>query len=88
MEISIRTNNVFYLGPCGYYDYQGYVSGRWQGQYFIDGLKLDLTNPDVLSKIAFLNEQAAEVRCGDDVCYGVVEMICRGKYTRYGYQSY
>ena len=58
------------------------------GPEFIDGVKLDLTDPKVISEVSFLDDVLCEVRCGEDVGYGIVEMVVIGKYPKYGYQGY
>lgn len=87
-ELSIRPVTTFYPGPAGYDYYNDYASGMWKGPSFVDGFKVDITNPDELKRISFLTETLCEVRCGKDVGYGDLEMVCVGKYPKYGYQGY
>ena len=86
-ELSLRALTTYYPAPAGYDLYNEYTSGMWKGPQYIDGFKVDLTDPDVLKQVATLTETWCEVRCGDDVGYGNFEMAFRGKYPRYGYQG-
>ena len=88
IEISVRPLSVCYIKAGGYFGYQGFVHGLWMGPYFLDGLKLDLTDPNVIRDVSFIDDVMCEMRCGDEVGYGIVEMVVVGKYPRYGYQGY
>ncbi len=88
MELSIRPILTYYPGPAGYDLYNDYMSGMWKGPQYIDGFKVDIADPDVLKKVAWLTETWCEVRCGDEVGHGNFEMFFLGKYPRYGYHSY
>lgn len=92
-EVSLRPLTMCYLGPGGYsyFEYKGFIHGKWMGSYFIDGLKLDLTDPKVLSEVnqaSVLVDQMCEWRCGDEVGHGIIELVLIGKYPKYGYQGY
>ncbi len=87
-ELSIRPVTTFFPALAGYEMYNDYVSGMWKGPSYVDGVKVDITAPDVLKRISFLTETLCEARCGSDVGYGLLEMVNVGKYPRYGYQSY
>jgi hypothetical protein len=87
-EISIRPITTYYPGPASYDYYNDYMSGMWKGPQYIDGFKVDISDPEVLKQISLLTETWCEVRCGDDVGYGNLEMLFVGKYPRYGYHSY
>jgi len=88
MEVLVNPVSVCYLKPGGYFGYKGFTHGLWMGPYFIDGLKLDLTDPNVERDISYLDDRMCEMRCGNDVGYGIIEMVIVGKYLKYGYQGY
>jgi len=88
IEVSMRPLSVCYLKAGGYFGYQGFVHGLWMGPYFIDGVKLDLTDPNVVREVSFLDDVMCQMRCGNDVGYGIVELVVIGKYPKYGYQGY
>ena len=88
MEVSMRPLSVCYLKPGGYFGYKDFVQGLWMGPYFIDGVKVDLTDPNAVREVSFLEDQMCEMRCGNDVGYGIIELVVLGKYPKYGYQGY
>ena len=88
MEVSVNPISVCYLKPSGYFGYEGFTHGLWMGPYFFDGLKLDLTDPNVERDISFLDDRMCQMCCGDDVGYGIIELVITGKYPKYGYQGY
>ena len=88
IELSVHPLSVVYMMPGGYFGYKGFTHGLWMGPYYIDGLKLDLTDPNVEREISFFDDRMCEMRCGDDVGYGIIELVVTGKYPRYGYQGY
>jgi len=90
-EISIRPIAAIYLAPGGYFGYKGFVHGQWMGPYFLDGLKLNLTDQDVKNEVnqaSILIDQVCELHCGDEVGQGMYEVVLLGKYPKYGYQGY
>jgi hypothetical protein len=88
LELSFRPLSVCYLKGGGYFGFRGFTHGLWLGPSFLDGVKLDLTDPEVIREVSFLDDVLCEVRCGDEIGYGIVEMVVVGKYPRYGYQGY
>ena len=87
-DISLRPLTACYLTLGGYFGYKGFVHGLWQGEEFLDAVKVDLTDPRVLNEVCFLSDQLCEARCGSESGYGLVELVVTGKYPRYGYQGY
>lgn len=75
----------FWPGLAGYSEYRGYASGMWRGPAFSDGFTVDLTDLDQIRPISLLSETLCEVRMGDRIGHGLVEMVCTGSYPRYGY---
>jgi hypothetical protein len=88
IEVSLSPRSVCYLKAGGYFGYEGFTHGLWMNPYFIDGLKLDLTDTDTLKGVSFLDDVMCELRCGDEVGYGIIELVVIGKYPKYGYQGY
>ncbi len=87
-EILLKPLSYACLKAGGYFGYRGFVHGQWFGADWMDGFKLDLTDNNVLNEVAFLDDTSCELRCGDEVGYGVLELVVSGKYPRYGYQGY
>jgi hypothetical protein len=88
IDLSIRFLSACYLTVGGYFGYQGFTHGLWMGEEFLDGIKIDLTDPEKVKEVAFLDDAVCEIRCGDEVGYGIVELVVIGKYPKYGYQGY
>ena len=87
-EISFNPLSYACLKAGGYFGYRGFVHGQWFGADWMDGFKLDLTDKNVLTDVSFLDDTSCELRCGNEVGYGVLELVVSGKYPRYGYQAY
>ncbi len=89
-EVSIHPKGIIYVGAGGYSyaNYRGFTHGLWMGNSWMDGFKLDITNPDIIREITYLDELICELRCGDDVGYGMTELVVIGKYPKYGYQGF
>jgi len=88
-EVSVRPISICYQGPGGYGGYyQGFIHGLWMGPYWLDGHKLDLTDPATMQEIWGYCDYGSEFRCGDEVGYGTTELMVVGKYPKYGYQGY
>ncbi|MFO8011037.1 MAG: hypothetical protein R6U89_09535 [Dehalococcoidia bacterium] len=88
VEISMRPLSFACLKAGGYFGHRGFVHGQWMGEDWSDGYQLDLTDKSVLDDVSFLDNTSCELRCGDEVGYGVLELVVTGKYPRYGYQGY
>lgn len=87
-ELSLKPLGCCYLRPGGYFGYNEFTHGLWMGQSWMDGLRLDISDPAVVRDISFLDDVMCEVRCGDEVGYGITEIVVTGKYPRYGYEGY
>lgn len=86
--LEIRPMTGFWPGLAGYDEYRGYASGLWRGPEFSDGFAVDLSDVDELKKVSMLSETFCEVRMGNKVGYGLVEMVFLGQYPRYGYTGW
>jgi hypothetical protein len=78
----------FWPGLAGYDEYRGYASGMWRGPSFSDGFTVDLTDVNEIKPASMLSETLCEVRMGDKVGHGLVEMVFLGAYPRYGYTGW
>jgi hypothetical protein len=38
-------------------------------------------------EVSFFDEEACELRCGDDIGYGIIEQVISGKYPKYGFEG-
>ena len=85
MEVTMHPLSTVFLKCGGYFGFRGFAHGLWLGPSFIDGLRLDITNPDTVNEASFLDDVMCELRCGDDVGYGIVELVIPGSYPKYGF---
>ena len=58
------------------------------GPSWMDGFTLDITDPQTIREATYLDELACELRCGDEIGYGMTEMTVIGKYPKYGFQGW
>lgn len=87
MDLALRPISICQLGASGYVEYKGFAQGRWMGPSYIDGFKLDITDPKVVSEVSWpatCGDLNCEFRCGNEVGYGVTEFMILGKYPKYG----
>ncbi len=87
-ELALRPLNYCCLKVGGYFGYKGFIHGKWLGPEFIDCVRVDLTDPEQLKDVSFLDNTGCEIRCGDEIGYGVFELVVTGKYPKYGYKGY
>jgi len=89
-DLSIRSLGIIYTGTAGYSpaNFKGHIHGLWMGPSWMDGFKLDISDPKTIQEITFLDEVVCELRCGDEIGYGMIEAIVVGKYPRYGYEGF
>jgi hypothetical protein len=86
--ISITPVADFWPGFAGYDEYRGYASGYWRGPSFTDSFVIDTTDPAEIAKVSMLSETFCQVRSGDSVGHGLVEMVFMGRNVRYGHAGY
>ncbi|MCW2651252.1 MAG: hypothetical protein QOE41_3999 [Mycobacterium sp.] len=86
--ISISPLTDFWPGFAGYDEYRGYASGFWRGPSYTDAFVVDTTDPSEVAKVSMLSETFCEVRCGDAIGHGLVEMVFMGRNDHYGYSGY
>jgi hypothetical protein len=88
-EVAIRPVSICYQAPGGYGgNFRGFIHGLWKGPSWMDGYKLDLTDPKVMDEIWGYVDYGSEFTCGDDVGYGTTELMVVGRYPKYGYEGY
>ncbi len=88
IDITIHPLSACYLQAGGYFGYEGFTHGLWLGENYLDGLKLDLTDPGEIKKLSFLDDVVCKATCGDRTGYGIVELVVIGRYPKYGYTGY
>lgn len=88
-EVNIKPSSICYQAPGGYGGlYKGFIHGLWMGPQWMDGYRLDVTDPEVMREIWGYCDYGSEFTCGGQVGYGTTELMVVGKYPRYGYEGY
>jgi hypothetical protein len=88
-EALINPISICYQAPGGYGGHwKGFIHGLWMGENWIDGYKLDVTDPKVMSDIWGYCDYGSEFTCDGEKGYGTTELMVVGKYPRYGYEGY
>ena len=89
-EVSFKPLGFVYLGPGGYSyaNYRGFTHGMWMGQSWMDGFTLDISDPEVIKEISYLDELVSELRCGDEIGYGLTEATVVGRNVKYGFEGF
>ena len=89
LEVNIKPRGICYQAPGGYGGlYKGFIHGLWMGSQWMDGYKIDVTDPEMMKEIWGYCDYGSEFICNDQVGYGTTELMVVGKYPRYGYQGY
>ncbi|MBF6329565.1 hypothetical protein [Nocardia transvalensis] len=87
LEFEVTPKSDFWPGLGGYDLYRGYASGIWKGPYYSDGFTADLTDPEVTGQLSPLTETLCRVEHAGATGHGLVEMVCYGPNTRYGFRG-
>jgi hypothetical protein len=85
-EVTMRALSRVFL-KCGGYigGFRGFNHGLWLDSSFIDGFTLDMTDTDIVNEASLLDDVMCEFRCGDEVGYGIVELVIPMSYPKYGF---
>jgi len=89
-EVSIRPLSVLYVGTGGYSyaNYRGFTHGLWMGPSWMDGFTVDISKPEVIREITYVDKLMCEIDCDGQIGYDMTELIVLGKYPKYGFQGY
>jgi hypothetical protein len=87
-EVSVKPLNYVCLKPGGYLPYNGWAHGQWMGSGWMEGFKLNLTDKKILEEASWLDTTSCELRCDNEIGYGVIEVVIAGKYPKYGFEGY
>lgn len=88
-ELSIKPITICYQAPGGYGGlYKGFIHGLWIGPQWMDGYRLNVSDPEVMRQIWGYCDYGSEFTCEGQVGYGTTELMVVGKYPKYGYQGY
>jgi len=85
-EVTMRPLSRVYLACGGYViGFRGFTHGLWQGPSYLNGVTVDITDPAIVNEASWLDDVMCELRCGNEVGYGIVELVIPVSYPRYGF---
>jgi hypothetical protein len=85
LRLSMSELTTMYLRGGAYIGYQGYTHGLWMGPEWQDGETWQVADPQVADEVHGLDDAVMQVRCGDEVGYGIIENLILPPYPRYGF---
>jgi hypothetical protein len=87
-KLVMNKKSVCYLKGGGYFGFRDFIHGLWMGESYFNSVTVDITNPEEEREISFLEDVHFEIQCEDETGFGIVEMVCIGKNTKYGYEGF
>lgn len=82
-DVEIKPIATIYLQAAGYWPYKGFRLGRWMGEKWMDGERLDISNPLEMGDVSEAPTFIVECRCDGEVGYGMVQFGVYGKHKKY-----
>jgi hypothetical protein len=84
-ELALRELTTMYLRGGGYAGTKGYTHGLWMGPSWEDGEVWEVGDRKVADEVHGLDDTVVEVRCGDEVGYGIIENMILPPFPKYGF---
>jgi len=79
---------VYLAAGSGYFPSPDWGHGMYHGEFKVEGLRYDLSDPAVRRKISLLNETLCRFQLSSgEVGYGMLENLCMGIYHPYGFDT-
>jgi hypothetical protein len=72
----------------GYGSEPDWRHGMWQGDLVVQGLRFDLTDPEVLASIWGIKESVSRFTCGEHVGHGLFEWLLIGRHDPSGWTGW
>jgi hypothetical protein len=88
IDIAMRELTTMYLRGGAYVGYKGYKHGTWMGEYWDDGEKWNVGDPSVADEVHGLDDTVVEVRCGDEIGYGIIENMIFAPFKKYNFEQW
>jgi hypothetical protein len=76
---------VLWMSGCGYGG--DWRHGMYHGPLAVEGITHDLNDPETVRKLYGIHETVCRFTIGDEVGYGVFELMVAGVYPRYGFDT-
>jgi hypothetical protein len=88
LKVEVEPMLQCHLGVgTGYMPDPDWAHGKYQGPLVVQGLTLDLDEPDDAARMFGIVDSAARFRLGGEVGYGLWEYLLVGPHDRYGFQD-
>lgn len=81
--ITFKVISVIFIHAGGYWPYKGYRLGTWMGPNWIDGEKVDATDPEEIKKMEEGPTYMVECQCSDKKGTGMIQFGIHGNHHIY-----
>jgi hypothetical protein len=89
LEVEVEVLLPVWLGKgTGYGFDEDWRHGMWQGDLVVQGVRYDLTDPDVMATMFGIQESVSRFTCGDHVGHGLFEWLFLGKHAPSGWDGW
>ncbi len=85
LDLQLRELTTMYLRGGGYAGYKTFNHGVYYGPYHEEGERWEVGDRKVADEVHGLDDTVVEVRCGDQVGYGIIENMILPPFPRYGF---
>lgn len=83
--LTMEERTTMYLRGGAYLGYKDAYHGLWLGHEWSDGERWNVADQKIANEVHGLNDAVIEVRCGDEVGYGIIENLVLPPFPRYGF---
>jgi len=87
LELNLRELTTMYLRGGGYAGYKTFNHGIYYGPYHEEGERWEVGDERIANEVHGLDDTVVEVRCGDEVGYGIIENMILPPFPRYGFNQ-
>lgn len=89
LDVEVEVLLPVWLGKgTGYGFDEDWRHGMWQGDLVVQGVRYDLTDPDVVKTMFGIQESVARFTCGDHVGHGLQEWLLLGRHDPSGWSGW
>lgn len=83
IDLTMKVLTTMYLRGGAYVGYKGFRHGSYMGEYWEDGEVWNVGDPAVADEVHGLDDTVVEIRCGDQVGYGIIENMLFAPFDKY-----
>ncbi len=89
LDVEVEVLLPVWLGKgTGYGFDEDWRHGMWQGDLVVQGVRYDLTDPDVMATMFGIQESVSRFTCGDHVGHGLFEWLFLGRHAPSGWDGW